>query len=153
MRVRPLARREASTALPPRVAIRARKPCFFARLRTLGWNVRFDIKLSLRLSGISPKGFGLLGHNWWVTILLGKTAMRELGYGHLLIRVKPEEPGFFGLNPLSMVLVGFGTFVDNHLQFLRIAPTFALYPQKSGPKGSSFTLDHRLWITLWTSRF
>jgi hypothetical protein len=39
------------------------------------------------------------------------------------------------------------------LQFLRIAPTFALYPQKSGPKGSSFTLDHRLWITLWTSQF
>jgi hypothetical protein len=72
--------------------------------------VRFDIKLSLRLSGISPKGFGLLGHNWWVTILLGKTAMRELGYGHLLIRVKPEGPGFFGLNPLSLVLVGFGWF-------------------------------------------
>ena len=146
MRVRPLARREASTALPPRVAMRARKPCFFARLRTLGWNVRFDIKLSLRLSGISPKGFGLLGHNWWVTILLCKTAMRELGYGHLLIRVKPGRAAFLGLGEFDL-------FVDNHLQFLRIAPTFALYPQKSGPKGSSFTLDHRLWITLWTSQF
>ena len=53
---------------------------------------------------------------------------------------------FLGLGELDL-------FVDNHLQFLRIAPTFALYPQKSGPKGSSFTLDHRLWITLWTSQF
>ncbi len=56
MRVRPLARREARTALPPRVAMRARKPCFFARLRTLGWNVRFDMKLLLKPLGISPAG-------------------------------------------------------------------------------------------------
>lgn len=43
MRVRPLARREERTDLPPRVAIRARKPCFLARLRLLGWNVRLVV--------------------------------------------------------------------------------------------------------------
>ena len=35
-RARPLLRRARSTARPPRVLIRDRKPCFFARLRTLG---------------------------------------------------------------------------------------------------------------------
>ena len=35
-RARPLWRRERRTARPPRVLIRERKPCFFARLRTLG---------------------------------------------------------------------------------------------------------------------
>ena len=151
MRVRPLARREASTALPPRVAIRARKPCFFARLRTLGWNVRFDIKLSLGLSGISPKGFGLLGHNW----LVGHNFVGQNGDEGVRLRApvgKGQTRGS-GLFWAQFGFFGFGTFVDNHLQFLRIAPTFALYPQKSGPKGSSFTLDHRLWITLWTSQF
>lgn len=64
MLVRPLARRRARTALPPRVAMRARKPCFFARLRTFGWKVRFDINLSLKLLGISPLGLHLLGHNY-----------------------------------------------------------------------------------------
>lgn len=38
---RPLMRRERNTARPPRVALRARKPCFIARLRLFGWNVRF----------------------------------------------------------------------------------------------------------------
>ena len=64
MLVRPLARRRARTALPPRVAMRARKPCFFARLRTFGWKVRFDINFSLKLLGISPAGLHLLGHNY-----------------------------------------------------------------------------------------
>jgi len=36
-RVRPLARRAARTARPARVAMRARKPCFLARRRVLGW--------------------------------------------------------------------------------------------------------------------
>ena len=40
-RVRPLARRDFSTARPARVLIRARKPCLRARRRWLGWKVRF----------------------------------------------------------------------------------------------------------------
>ena len=40
---RPLARRAAKTARPARVAMRARKPCFLARRRVLGWKVRFVI--------------------------------------------------------------------------------------------------------------
>jgi hypothetical protein len=40
-RARPLARRFLITARPPRVLIRARNPCFFARRWVLGWNVRF----------------------------------------------------------------------------------------------------------------
>jgi hypothetical protein len=39
--VRPLARRRATMARPARVRIRMRNPCFFARLRLFGWNVRF----------------------------------------------------------------------------------------------------------------
>ena len=38
---RPFRRRERRTARPPRVDLRARKPCFIARLRLFGWNVRF----------------------------------------------------------------------------------------------------------------
>lgn len=40
-RCRPLARRAFSTPWPARVRIRWRKPCFLARRRLLGWNVRF----------------------------------------------------------------------------------------------------------------
>jgi hypothetical protein len=36
-RERPFARRAERTARPARVAIRARKPCFFARRRVFGW--------------------------------------------------------------------------------------------------------------------
>ena len=36
-RARPFARRAPRIARPARVAIRARKPCFFARRRTFGW--------------------------------------------------------------------------------------------------------------------
>ena len=36
-RARPLARRDFNTARPARVLIRARKPCFLARRRALGW--------------------------------------------------------------------------------------------------------------------
>jgi hypothetical protein len=38
---RPFNRRARITARPPRVDMRFRNPCFFARFRTLGWNVRF----------------------------------------------------------------------------------------------------------------
>ena len=40
-RLRPLARRRASTRRPPTVAMRARKPCVRLRRRTFGWYVRF----------------------------------------------------------------------------------------------------------------
>ena len=40
-RARPLERRDFKTARPARVFIRLRNPCFFARRRLLGWNVRF----------------------------------------------------------------------------------------------------------------
>ena len=40
-RLRPRCRRFFSTARPPRVRDRRRKPCFFLRLRLLGWKVRF----------------------------------------------------------------------------------------------------------------
>ena len=43
MRARPFRRRERNTARPPRVLIRDRKPCFFARLRTFGWYVLFIV--------------------------------------------------------------------------------------------------------------
>src|SRR4051812_41808376 len=38
--VRPLARRAERIPRPARVRIRARKPCFLARRRLLGWKVR-----------------------------------------------------------------------------------------------------------------
>ena len=40
-RLRPFRRRAFRTARPPRVAIRARKPCFIDRRFLLGWYVRF----------------------------------------------------------------------------------------------------------------
>lgn len=43
-RLRPLARRALSTRRPPRVFIRARKPCVRACLSLPGWNVRFMAK-------------------------------------------------------------------------------------------------------------
>ena len=43
-RLRPLARRRDSTFWPPWVFMRVRKPCFFDRLRRLGWNVRLGMK-------------------------------------------------------------------------------------------------------------
>ena len=43
-RLRPLARRRDSTFCPPWVFMRVRKPCFFDRLRRLGWNVRLGMK-------------------------------------------------------------------------------------------------------------
>src|SRR6478752_10232591 len=46
--VRPFARRAARMARPARVRIRRRKPCFLARRRLFGWNVRLLILL-LRL--------------------------------------------------------------------------------------------------------
>lgn len=54
---RPLARRDERTARPPFVAIRARKPCFFARLRLFGWNVRFVVMMNPFLL---PRRFGRL---------------------------------------------------------------------------------------------
>lgn len=46
--LRPLRRRAARTARPPRVAMRARNPCDFARFRLFGWYVRFTVSSSLR---------------------------------------------------------------------------------------------------------
>jgi len=43
-RLRPLARRRDKTFWPPWVFMRTRKPCFFDRLRRLGWNVRLGMK-------------------------------------------------------------------------------------------------------------
>lgn len=40
-RARPLSRRARITARPPFVDMRSRKPCFLARRRWFGWNVRF----------------------------------------------------------------------------------------------------------------
>lgn len=40
-RALPFLLRAANTARPPRVALRARKPCVRARLILLGWNVLF----------------------------------------------------------------------------------------------------------------
>jgi len=45
-RLRPLARRRDRTFWPPWVFMRVRKPCFFDRLRRLGWNVRLGMKSS-----------------------------------------------------------------------------------------------------------
>ena len=42
-RFRPLARRRASTACPPLVLMRTRKPCVLERRRRFGWNVRFGM--------------------------------------------------------------------------------------------------------------
>src|SRR5438093_1337145 len=47
-RFRPRARRSRSTARPPRVRIRIRKPWVFLRFRLLGWNVRFTRASSRR---------------------------------------------------------------------------------------------------------
>jgi hypothetical protein len=38
-----LTRRALMIARPARVRMRARKPCFRARRRVLGWNVRFTV--------------------------------------------------------------------------------------------------------------
>lgn len=53
---RPLARRLRSTARPARVDIRARKPWFLARLRTLGWKVRFTWGFLLGAGSLDPAG-------------------------------------------------------------------------------------------------
>jgi hypothetical protein len=45
-RLRPLARRRDKTFWPPWVFMRVRNPCFFDRLRRLGWNVRLGMKSS-----------------------------------------------------------------------------------------------------------
>ena len=47
IRVRPFARRRASTARPARVRMRIRKPWVFFRFRLFGWNVFFMTALSL----------------------------------------------------------------------------------------------------------
>ena len=46
MSERPLRRRAARIERPARVRIRRRKPCFLARLRLLGWNVRLLTSVS-----------------------------------------------------------------------------------------------------------
>ena len=48
---RPRRRRLRMMERPPRVLMRARKPCFLARRRLLGWKVRFDTTDASRGSG------------------------------------------------------------------------------------------------------
>ena len=55
-RFRPRARRARSTARPPRVRIRPRKPWVLLRLRLLGWKVRFKRKASSRWPARSEWG-------------------------------------------------------------------------------------------------
>ena len=43
-RLRPFARRRDNTAAPLLVFMRVRNPCFFERLRRLGWNVRLGME-------------------------------------------------------------------------------------------------------------
>ena len=49
---RPLRRRPERMARPARVAMRLRKPCTLARLRLLGWKVRFTMMISTRFLAI-----------------------------------------------------------------------------------------------------
>jgi hypothetical protein len=65
-RARPLALRRASRRRPARVRIRRRNPCFFFRLRLLGWNVFFMLhSSSVRCTassvhiGNGPRVYGL----------------------------------------------------------------------------------------------
>src|SRR5437762_2025391 len=81
-RLRPLARRRDSTACPLLVFIRERKPCFFTRLRRLGWNVRFGMEthelltgkmalrqtLSIKDASSFPQLFGVLNHGGTETL-------------------------------------------------------------------------------------
>src|SRR5699024_7267703 len=53
---RPLARRAFRMARPARVRMRARKPCFLARRRLFGWNVRLLMVLLDRGHGHAPRG-------------------------------------------------------------------------------------------------
>src|SRR5215813_2294923 len=56
MRLRPLARRRRSTSRPPRVFLRARKPCVRLRLLLWGWYVRLLTASLRRLrSGIDTR--------------------------------------------------------------------------------------------------
>lgn len=55
-RARPLRRRERRTFRPARVAMRWRKPCFLARRRLLGWNVRFTLGLLDHRASLQPSG-------------------------------------------------------------------------------------------------
>ena len=65
-RRRPLSRRERRTLRPARVAMRERKPCFFARRRLLGWNVRFTRGLRDLMEPAGALRSSLLGHRlWW----------------------------------------------------------------------------------------
>src|SRR5699024_3379777 len=53
---RPLARRAFRMLRPARVRMRARKPCFLARRRLFGWNVRLLMVLLDRGHGRAPRG-------------------------------------------------------------------------------------------------
>lgn len=53
---RPRARRRAIAIRPPRVAIRERNPCLFARFRRLGWYVLFIRVLYYRVAAENNRG-------------------------------------------------------------------------------------------------
>ena len=110
--------------------------------------MRFDIKLSLGLSGISPKGFGLLGHNW----LVGHNFVGQNGDEGVRLRAPVDKgqtrvcPGLDWIGRLNNLWITSCYFLELPL----LSPSIH---RKWAPKGSSFTLDHSLWITLWTSHF
>ena len=53
--LRPFARRRASTLRPSLVSIRDRNPCLFARLRLLGWYVRFIYSTAYSYASVFQK--------------------------------------------------------------------------------------------------
>jgi hypothetical protein len=83
-RRRPLSRRDRRTLRPARVDMRERKPCFFARRRLLGWNVRFTRGLR-DLS--NPEGLHRsLLHRQWLWCGNGPGLTRAQGARHLFGR-------------------------------------------------------------------
>lgn len=77
MRARPLARREERTERPPLVAMRARKPCFLARLRLFGWKVRFVVMISLSGKDLSNSNLKYL--SYLLNLILSVKASKPKG--------------------------------------------------------------------------
>jgi hypothetical protein len=76
--------------------------------------------------------------------------MRGLGYGYLLIRVKLG----FALGWIGLGWIGcFNNFWITPCNFSGIPLLSPSIHRKWALKGSSFTLDHSLWITLGITLF
>jgi hypothetical protein len=105
--------------------------------------VRFDMKLLLKPSGISPTGI-----TCWVTYVL---VMNEG------VRLRPPVDGgqtriwfWVGWEELGKSLAELASDLwITTCNFLGMALLSPSIHRNVGPKGSSFGLDHRLWITLW----